>query len=524
MTAARCNQCHKVAKSVCFVEDGQHVYYQLECGHLLIKDKSFGMADQIDSFESIRGEKLMPFQKENVQFFGNWTGRICIFDEMGLGKTPTSIAIAHVYKLFPTVVVCKASLKYQWERQILDWNNPAEDGSMPRYLPFVVESSAELIPPGMSFYIVSYDTMSRPGVISKIEKVRPKLAIVDECQHVKNTETKRTQALFKLGQIVPNMVFLSGTPIKNNAAEFYPALHLCDPAQFPTKGAFLYRWVETYGSGPFIRFGGIKNYDRFRETTKHFIIRHTQEEVMPQLPPVRRNFMYTQVSDDRMLDLEAQFADYFYSAEDLGFEYFQNVLAYFGKMRHLAGLMKVEFTADYAKEFVEQTDQKIVIFTHHIDVRDELKKRLDPFLKSAGYRECLTIFGNMPPLDRERVKNQFNQDESVRILIASTLASGEGLDLHHQCSNAIMMERQWNPANEEQAEYRFKRIGQKAASVNITYMIAKETIDEDLTIIVESKRRKIAYSLDGKIQWDQNEILQAIAERVAARANSRRLR
>ncbi len=73
-------------------------------------------------------------------------------------------------------------------------------------------------------------------------------------------------------------------------------------------------------------------------------------------------------------------------------------------------------------------------------------------------------------------------------MIASTLASGEGLNLQ-SCSDCVMHERQWNPSAEEQAEGRFIRIGQLAQSVNAVYMHADDTVDTDLHNIVEGKRR-----------------------------------
>ena len=49
-------------------------------------------------------------------------------------------------------------------------------------------------------------------------------------------------------------------------------------------------------------------------------------------------------------------------------------------------------------------------------------------------------------------------------MVASTLAAGEGLNLQ-TCSDCVIHERQWNPANEEQVEGRFIRIGQIAETV-----------------------------------------------------------
>jgi len=105
----------------------------------------------------------------------------------------------------------------------------------------------------------------------------------------------------------------------------------------------------------------------------------------------------------------------------------------------------------------------------------------------------------------------FRENDRSRIMIASTLAAGEGLNLQF-CADAVMLERQWNPANEEQAEGRFHRFGQ-LHPVTVTYMIASETIDEYFTELVEQKRAIVGSTLDNKdIQWDQNSLMTELAQ------------
>src|SRR5262249_22101315 len=143
-------------------------------------------------------------------------------------------------------------------------------------------------------------------------------------------------------------------------------------------------------------------------------------------------------------------------------------------------------------------------FTHHQDVMD---------LLAAELREVtnpLLMKGSLSADDRHRLTMKFKDDNASRVMIASTLAAGEGLNLQF-CSDSIMMERQWNPANEEQAEARFHRYGQQNA-VTVNYTICSETIDEYFTEIVEQKRAIVAGALDNKeIQWDQNSLMSDLA-------------
>jgi len=121
---------------------------------------------------------------------------------------------------------------------------------------------------------------------------------------------------------------------------------------------------------------------------------------------------------------------------------------------------------------------------------------------------------------RQALIQRFKDDTLARVMIASTLASGEGINLQF-CSDAVILERQWNPANEEQAEGRFHRFGQKN-SVSITYMIASGTIDEYFTELVEIKRSIVASAMDKKeIQWEQQSLMRELAQILVTKGRER---
>jgi SNF2 family DNA or RNA helicase len=80
-----------------------------------------------------------------------------------------------------------------------------------------------------------------------------------------------------------------------------------------------------------------------------------------------------------------------------------------------------------------------------------------------------------------------------------------------------MVERQWNPANEEQAEGRFSRIGSLAESISATYMTAIGTIDEFFMKLVENKRRLVREAMTGqKSNWDESEILNELSAMIVS--------
>jgi len=90
----------------------------------LVDEMSKESAPELKSVESVLrdGITLFPYQGEGVGFIER-TGYNCIIgDEMGLGKTVQAIVAAARAGL-RTLVVCPASLKYNWAREIAKFTN-----------------------------------------------------------------------------------------------------------------------------------------------------------------------------------------------------------------------------------------------------------------------------------------------------------------------------------------------------------------------------------------------------------------
>jgi SNF2 family DNA or RNA helicase len=192
------------------------------------------------------------------------------------------------------------------------------------------------------------------------------------------------------------------------------------------------------------------------------------------------------------------------------------------KMRHITGLAKIDPCVEYIEEFLEEHDEeKITIFAHHKDVIENLKLRLDALLSKAGMEECAVINAEVKAENRVKVLEEMKANPKRRVLLASTLAAGEGLNMQFM-SNCIILERQWNPANEEQAEARFPRPGSTADQINAIYMLAAGTIDDMLTEIVERKRAIMRQVLDGKNEkWDESSLMQELMNEIVSKGKSK---
>lgn len=444
-----------------------------------------------------------------------------IFDDMGLGKTVQVLALIKFHLEYcPTLYVVKSAIKFNWFKQVIRWLGPA-------YMPQVISTSKDFIFSGLKSYIIAYDLLRRfPR--EKLEKLGIKLVVLDECQQIKNPDSSRTQEVRKLvSNPTCKVLPLSGTPWKNRGDEFFPVLNMISPTKFYSHQGYIDNWVEYYWQGNKRKMGGIKRPDKFREFTKELLIRREYNEVMDEFPDINRMKMEVQLdelSQSTYDDEVSEFVKWYNEALISGMEEQLSGIQLLGKMsrmRHITGLAKIPATIGFVEEFVEDTDRKLVIFVHHKDVGELLYNELKETYDGPDSENRIPILKMTAELkDSERFEMQENFNKLPRaIMVASTLASGEGIDLQ-TCADAILHERQWNPQNEDQAAPgRFRRIGQLAKAINITVIEADGTIDEHIDSIVEGKRKSFhdVMNKSKMTTWSEGSFAQELAAIIVAK-------
>jgi superfamily II DNA or RNA helicase len=545
----KCEVCGKVAKSVSentIIMPGDTTpdmkIINLECGHAVVRKipkgtpfHTFHMGGSPDcnhqwnknKCESCGRARPYDFQLDGMKFGEvalSVNNGVAFFDEMGLGKTIQAMGVVYFNQsLWPTLWIVKSGLKYQFASAIINWMN----GNGDTHIPQIINSSKDWLIPGLKHYIVGYDMLvpkvkklksgktSTSGFdITQFERVGIKCVVLDECQQIKNVDSSRTQMVRRVAK-GRKVIALSGTPWKNRGSELFPVLNMMDPMKFHSEAHFRREWVSTYYQGPHLKEGGIRNPEKFKKHVKDLCIRRERTEVMKELPLVNRTKCLVQ------MDLEQE--KVYDTAVDEFVKWYEEqqsnitsmvIIAMMAKMRHLVALAKIPTTIDYVDEFVEDTDRKLVIFTHHVDVAELIHDELKT--KYGNEMPVFHLKSELNGAQRFEMQEQFNSS-SRAIMVASQLAAGEGLNLQ-TCSDCIMHERQWNPANEEQCEGRFIRIGQTATSVNAVYtqMEGLTAIDSKLDEIVENKRRWFhsAMNKGEAIAWNQDSIIRDLAESI----------
>jgi SNF2 family DNA or RNA helicase len=527
------------------------VWRRLECGHTILEDalKKSGFAEMI----SRDGRSPYPFQAETADFAEEANLNYICGHEMGLGKTVIECLLLkrHLEEIKPVLIVCKSGLRRQWWLEIFRWSNG-------EIIPDIIENSRQV--PDFSMhdvFIISFDTLRliRPVKDKNQEDVDEMLGedadtntrimkglgtrgtrskrwddsvcrafkhiCIDETQQIKNPASARTRSLQDIVKCTrfddrgkpktpAKIAGYSGTNIKNRPSEFWTMLNLVEPSMFPYFDSFCRQEIRySQTSGKEI---GLRNPEAFHQKISRFFIRYTREEKLPELPKINRMF--------RLAEMDGNFIEV-YKRTVKEFQKFMDIqerspsatdlLGWFSRMRHITGMAKVNEAIEFVEEFLLSCDRKLVIFLHHKEVGKAMAEMLTMKMKEGAWEPPLVLHAGLDMEQRHQVLESFKLPEN-RIMIASQLAAGEGLNMQF-CSDCLMMERQWNPANEEQCEARFPRPGSTASQVNVWYLIADGTIDEFLTDLVEQKRAVMKQVLDKKeVNWHEQDLVRELAD------------
>jgi SNF2 family DNA or RNA helicase len=127
-------------------------------------------------------------------------------------------------------------------------------------------------------------------------------------------------------------------------------------------------------------------------------------------------------------------------------------------------------------------DHQVVVFSQYVKMIELLSK----YLERRDIRH-LVLTGQTR--DRSRIVRRFNSEQHERVLLASLLAGGVGIDLTG-ASVVIHYDRWWNPAKENQATDRVHRLGQRRF-VQVFKLITRDTIEERIDEMIRSKTRLI---------------------------------
>jgi superfamily II DNA or RNA helicase len=423
----------------------------------------------------IDGE-LEPFQWAGVRYVLD-ARRAFLADEQGLGKTVEALAAIEADDAYPAIVVCPASLKLNWEREVRRW--------LPHRSVAVIEGR-QAVPPTAEITLLNYEVVDNHR--ETLTRLRPRALVLDEAHYVKNPSAKRTRAVRRLAESMgPDKLrlALTGTPVLNHPDELISQLRVLGR-------------LEDFGSGARFKaqFRGPLTEERLHwHLRRSCFVRRLKSEVLPQLPAKRQTVVpvaldnmreYRLAEDDVIKWLREQPLDLSELNARIAATLRAKRLAQLGALQRIAARGKLNAALAWIDDFLA-SGEPLVVFARHVEVQEAVVAR---------FPDAAHLFGRDTAAAREATVRRFQEDDGPQLIVAATRVAGQGITLT-RASNVAFLELEWTPAMHDQAEDRCHRIGQRDA-VTAWYLLAARTIDETMARLIQRKRGIVSAVTDGR--------------------------
>lgn len=449
------------------------------------------------------GKELWPYQRASFDYVHRRGGGI-IGDMPGLGKTPISIAFVNHIESWRTLVIVPASLRIQWGEKIREWS------TIPQVKVSVMLNVKDGIHPTAHYQVISYDAARNPAIIKAIGKYRWKVLICDEAHKMKNADAITTRAILGNSQGIFNHgadkipaiatycdhhLALTGTLLLNRPSEAYVLLRHFDweAIDFLSEQKFKDRYnrqavMKTIMGKRFNLESTSLESELQNRLRVNVMVRHEKKDVLTQMKPPRYEVVHLQetgavkaaLAEEGLLGLDIEELR---TVKDI------KILGHIAEVRRLMGIALAPQIAEYAADFLDGSEEKLVIFGWHIQVLDILEKEL------TKYGTC-RVDGSRSATQRDKAVRDFIDNPAKRVFIGNIQAAGTGVDgLQTVCSRCFLAEPDWVPAQNEQAVSRLDRIGQEEL-VTAEIFVAPGSISEKILVKALEKMNVIHRVLD----------------------------
>lgn len=443
--------------------------------------------------------------------------RAILADKRGLGKTLSSLIWRKIQKSKKTLICLRKEVASDFIKEIYIREPGLFVYPLLGATPEQRNIAAMLLRGQEEFIVVTNIESWRRNVDKTVEdllKIPYDTVILDEAHHIKNSSTGTAQGFFRIADAIPNVLELTGTPIKNKPQELFSLLHALYPDKFPRESLFLYDYCYQVGQNrwAFTHSGLTKLVQQI----KHFYLARTPDDVGHKIPPpqvieykldfegydlqkqaynVMKNRSLAELSTGKVLPVVSQLALMTRLAQmvswpagivfDIKDPWSGEVIE---KLKFdVEQSVKADWAEDLIKELVEE-EQRLILFSRFKPVLYELQRRLKlldiPVAVITGDEK----------ISREEVFNDFDlktarKNPKYKVLLATYQTVGESANLN-AARHMILFDRFWNPGNEDQAIGRIDRINSlDQATVHVPRVDG--TIDDYMADLIDEKRNLV---------------------------------
>ncbi|KAL1495448.1 hypothetical protein AB1Y20_016816 [Prymnesium parvum] len=449
-------------------------------------------------------KRLFPHQRTCVEWlWGLHQDKVggIVGDEMGLGKTLQIVAFFAALnsggECGPCLVVAPATVIRQWQREFNRW--------APNISPVLLLHGSEVgvdrmgnlrdvcnAPHGACSVLVTTYEMVRINAAVLLAE-RWQYVVLDEGHRIRNPDAEVTLICKRFN--TPHRIVLTGAPIQNKLTELWSLFDFVFPGKLGTLPTFTEQFSLPISAGAYANASNFKVQAAYqcslvlRDLIRPYLLRRLKADVELNLPNKSEQVLFCQLTSeqrtvyenflqsDLVTKVRAQNANAFaalttilkicnhphlhtWDREDQpdGLHYGDWELS--GKMHVLKEVLHMW----------HQRGDRVLIFCQTRQMLDIV----EAFVRTR-YSFC-RLDGTTAVGARLRLIDAFNGDDSIFVFLLTTRAGGLGINLTG-ANRVVLMDPDWNPANDSQARERAYRVGQKR-DVTIFRFVTAGTLEE----------------------------------------------
>lgn len=396
-------------------------------------------------------------QIEGVQFMFHRlrsSNGALLADEMGLGKTFQAVAIARIFCRAGgrVLIASPCSLVGVWEKEIKKWAESLRIFNGTRTNPNKYMGVEHVL-------LVSYEklcTLKTPNLFQ--------LIICDEAHRLRTSTSNAVQALKKMEG---KKLLLTGTPFQNTLQEYRTLLALVDN-----------------------RAEGAKNIKELAGIAGDAVLRRSVERASVKLPQkdeliwIIRNEEYTEKSEEAVGTIQE----------------IQRL-----RNRASTSVSKWKVFCQLALSILKE-GHSLVIISRYVEIIRKALREVKKLISGSGISmrpsDVVLFHGEMSVREREAALDEF-QGRGQKVIVLSAKCGAEGLTLVKAC-RMIILDSDWNPANDLQAMARIWRIGQKSPVV-VHRLFLMGSIEEYI-LLVQMRKMEVRKQVEG--EGEEEDILE----------------
>ena len=405
--------------------------------------------------------------------------KFILADDMGLGKTTSAVIASLESKARKILIVCPASLKINWEREIRNYSDRK-----------VLIVEGRKWGSTFDFYIINYDIIKNYHTTDKSEdsddykllvNANFDLAIVDEAHYISNSTANRTRLLNDVLETIPKVWLLTGTPMTSRPINYFNLFKIVESPLTLNWQTYVRRYCKGFqfsvGNRKVWNTSGASNLDELRERTKNVVLRRMKTDIL-DLPEKIVTPVFVELTS-KMYDEELEEFTRI-SNDKKDDETISVTLNRLMKIRQLISYEKIPYTCELIDKCLEQ-GKKVIILTNFTMTLDMLHEKYK--------KNSVTLDGRMSKDKRQDSVDRFQNDDKIKVFIGNIKAAGVGITLT-AAEVVIMNDLSFVPADHSQGEDRAYRYGQKN-SVLVYYPVFENTVEKVIYNILQKKKNVI---------------------------------